>query len=141
MDPLVLGTWLLLGATGIMGLVVVLARLVAQNKDSSDVVLATPLANDLLATQDAVLLVQRGGGRVIYTNQHTREWFGYQNEEPSLERLARRARPRMRCYRCAQQKGRCGSPLMAGSSMGHRIMCLIWATMATTRGPQPVQSW
>ncbi|HEX7974336.1 MAG TPA: GAF domain-containing protein [Anaerolineales bacterium] len=35
----------------------------------------------------------RSGGRVAYLNEQAREWFNLQEDEPDLERMARRARP------------------------------------------------
>ncbi len=42
--------------------------------------------------QEAVLLIQEGG-RVAYLNTVAHQWFDQWEEEPNLERLARRARP------------------------------------------------
>ncbi len=47
---------------------------------------------EITALNEAVLLVATGG-RVLYSNQTAREWFGYLEEEPNLERLARKTRP------------------------------------------------
>ena len=94
MEMFVVGIWLLLGATGILVLVVFLTRWIAQSKAEARFArAAAPVIPDLPQTQEAVLLVQRGGGRVLYTNQPARDWFGYQTETPNLERLARRTLP------------------------------------------------
>jgi PAS domain S-box-containing protein len=51
-----------------------------------------PIPPGITGTNDAVLIVQ-AGGRVLYLNKLAREWFGLLEEEPNLERMARRARP------------------------------------------------
>lgn len=51
-----------------------------------------PIPPGLSDNPDAVLLIQ-SGGRVVYINQEARDWFGLLEEEPNLERLARRTRP------------------------------------------------
>lgn len=93
METFVLGIYLLLGATGLFFLVQFLARWIAQTRETSRPALPVPPIADIHHTQDAVLLVQRGGGRVLYANQPARDWFGYQQGTPNLERLARRAQP------------------------------------------------
>lgn len=51
-----------------------------------------PLPIQLARHNDAILVVQTGG-RVAYLNQLAREWFNVWEDEPNLERMARRARP------------------------------------------------
>jgi PAS domain S-box-containing protein len=51
-----------------------------------------PLPAGVTSISDAILLIH-AGGKVVYTNQIAREWFGLLEEEPNLERLARWARP------------------------------------------------
>lgn len=75
-----------------LGLVVLLLRVVPRIQPLIQPPTAPPLNPENAQTSDAVLLVQIGG-RVVYTNQQAREWFGHLEEEPNLERLARRARP------------------------------------------------
>jgi PAS domain S-box-containing protein len=41
---------------------------------------------------EAILMIETGG-RVIYANQLAKEWFGYSEGQPNLERLAQRVRP------------------------------------------------
>lgn len=50
------------------------------------------IPSELGKVSDAILLVQ-SGGRVVYSNEVAREWFGTPETHPDLERLARRARP------------------------------------------------
>jgi GAF domain-containing protein len=52
----------------------------------------THLVPEIPAHSDAVLVVQPGG-RVSYINHEARQWFELWEEEPNLERMARRARP------------------------------------------------
>jgi GAF domain-containing protein/nitrogen-specific signal transduction histidine kinase len=51
-----------------------------------------PLSSGMTPANSAILLV-KSGGRVIYINKEAREWFGLLEEDPNLERLARRTRP------------------------------------------------
>ncbi len=75
-----------------LGLVVLLLRVIPRLHPLTQPPTAPPDNPDNAQSTDAVLLVQIGG-RVVYTNQQAREWFGHLEEEPNLERLARRARP------------------------------------------------
>ena len=91
-DPLSFGVALAILAVVFAGVALLLLRaapriLVHQQPSSS------PLPSlEIPASDDAVLLVEIGG-RVRYTNAVARDWFGYADEEPNLERLARRSRP------------------------------------------------
>ena len=52
----------------------------------------SPIAPDLPAHSEAVLMV-KNGGRISYLNDEARNWFNIWNEEPNLERMARQTRP------------------------------------------------
>ena len=51
-----------------------------------------PIASDIPKHDDSVFLIQPGG-RVVYLNEAARSRFELWDEEPNLERLARRSRP------------------------------------------------
>ncbi len=51
-----------------------------------------PISPDLSAHSNGVLMV-RQGGRISYLNEKARSWFSIWDEEPNLERMARRTRP------------------------------------------------
>ena len=52
----------------------------------------SPISPDLPAHSEAVLMV-KPGGRISYLNEEARTWFNLWDEEPNLERMARRTRP------------------------------------------------
>lgn len=92
-DPLAIGITLVVLALAFAGGVVIFSRRVLPRVSSLHTPPASPPeATDIPSNTDAVMIVQIGG-RVIYTNKLAREWFGHLEEEPNLERLARRARP------------------------------------------------
>ncbi len=90
-----LGTTLILLGIAFLALMPFLLRAAARLKPIAHNTVPSPniIKPDLDPIENAVLLVQPGG-RVISTNQHAREWFGLlENEQPNLERMARRTRP------------------------------------------------
>lgn len=91
-DSLTLGiVFLVLGAgLALLTLLAVRAARRLPVSPADDEPLPIPLG--LENHEDAVLGVLPGG-RVAYSNATARLWFGAQDETPSLERLARRARP------------------------------------------------
>lgn len=82
-----------LGLAFLIGVYFAVTRFVPRLKPSGASAIEKPIIQvNLDAHRDAVLAIAPGG-KVIYTNQLTREWFGVWEEDPNLERLARRARP------------------------------------------------
>jgi len=79
-------------AVVLWALTLALLRAVPKMKPVHQPLAASKVSLDIPPNTDAVLLVQPGG-RVAFTNQQAKEWFGYLEEEPNLERLARRTRP------------------------------------------------
>ena len=51
-----------------------------------------PISPDLPAHSNGVMMV-RQGGRISYLNEEARSWFSLWEEDPDLERMARRTRP------------------------------------------------
>lgn len=84
-------TYLLIGALFFAGALVFL-RLVPRLQPLTRRKPRPPLPIQLAQHKDAILVVQTGG-RVAYLNQLAREWFNVWEDEPNLERMARRARP------------------------------------------------
>jgi len=64
----------------------------AQQSANASLTPSRPVDAAIQASRDAVILVQPGG-RVVYTNGTAQEWFGTQDQQPNLERLAKKARP------------------------------------------------
>ena len=91
-DLVSLGVAFVLVAIVLIGLTILLLRLLPRAKSTQAPPITPPITLELNPVNHAVLLVQ-SGGRVTYTNKLAREWFGHLDEEPNLERLARRARP------------------------------------------------
>jgi len=87
-----LGIELLLLGLVLIVLVWVLSRLVTRLQPTFQSAIQ-PSSVDIPEHTDAVLVIQPGG-RVEYVNAIARQWFNLnENEQPDLERLARRARP------------------------------------------------
>lgn len=88
------GIWELLLAAAFLGLIWLLLRTVPRIQPPALASQFPPSDPTIPAGNDAVLLIEPGG-RVLYTNPVAREWFNYTrlDDEPNLERLARRARP------------------------------------------------
>ena len=91
-DLVSLGVAFVLVAIVLIGLTILLLRLLPRAKSTQAPPITPSITLELNPVNHAVLLVQ-SGGRVTYTNKLAREWFGHYDEEPNLERLARRARP------------------------------------------------
>ena len=91
-DLVSLGVVFVLVAIALVGLTMLLLRLLPRVQSIQSPPATPPVTLDLNPANHAVLLVQ-SGGRLTYTNSQAREWFGQYDEEPNLERLARRARP------------------------------------------------
>jgi PAS domain S-box-containing protein len=109
---LTLGIALIVGGPALLLLALLLLRAVPKSLSQTYPVLPglTPPA-ETNSSGEAVLLVQEGG-RVVYINAQAREWFELGDDEPNLERLARRARPSDTFL------GMCGSETSARLSLG-----------------------
>ncbi len=92
MDTFLLGMLLIAGGAIVILLLLVALRLVDRRRKKAPIPFA-PAASPLLANPEEAELVVEIGGRVIFSNALAKEWFGFQGEEPNLERLARRTRP------------------------------------------------
>ncbi len=90
--PIVLGLAGVLLGVAFFALAFFLLRAVPRLQPIEQPVTPPPLPPGVSSITDAILLVH-AGGRVVFTNQIAREWFGLLEEEPNLERLARGARP------------------------------------------------
>jgi PAS domain S-box-containing protein len=91
-SPVVLGLAGVLLGVAFFALAFFLLRTVPRLQPIEQPVTPPPLPPGMTSITDAILLIH-AGGRVVFTNQIAREWFGMLEEEPNLERLARRARP------------------------------------------------
>ncbi|MBN2148577.1 MAG: GAF domain-containing protein [Anaerolineales bacterium] len=92
MDPGTLGITVTLIALAFLVVVVVFIRFVPRIQPFTKPPESPPTNVEISQTNEAVLMVEIGG-RVAYTNKMARDWFGHLEEEPNLERLARRTRP------------------------------------------------
>ena len=94
MSDVSLGLILLGAGVGIIILTFVILRFIPGMRQGQPLTPATLnfIPPDMDNISDALLLVQQGG-RIVYSNVVAREWFGYHEAQPELERLARRARP------------------------------------------------
>ncbi len=92
MDQFSTGLVIIVLAGVLLAFAFLILRAVPKIQPVSQPAVTSKLSLDIPSNTDAVLLVQPGG-RVVYTNQLAKEWFGYLEEEPNLERLARRTRP------------------------------------------------
>ena len=92
LGPAALGVTIIIIALALVGMAILLTRVVPRIQPANKFPVPPSIPLDLPSSNDAVLVVQPGG-RVLYSNQQAREWFGYYEEEPNLERLARRTRP------------------------------------------------
>ncbi len=98
MSDINLVIFLVAAGAGVLLLVYLAARWLpgwqkkAQQSVSATLMPSQPLSPQIIASKDAILLVQPGG-RVVYTNATAQEWFGAQEQQPNLERLAKKARP------------------------------------------------
>jgi len=88
----VIGIVAVIFGIALFALAILMLRTVPRVQPITESPVTPPVPPGVTSTADAVLLVQ-AGGRVLYTNQEAREWFGLLEEDPNLERLARRARP------------------------------------------------
>ncbi|MGE5221407.1 MAG: GAF domain-containing protein, partial [Omnitrophica WOR_2 bacterium] len=88
--PVVFGVLGILLGLVFFALVILLLRAVPKSQPPENT--GSPATPGIASITDAVVLVQ-SGGRVKYINQAARELFGLLEEEPNLERLARRTRP------------------------------------------------
>jgi PAS domain S-box-containing protein len=91
-DLVSLGIAFVVVAIVLLGLTLLLLRLVPRSRSFQTQPATPSIKLDLNPVNHAVLLVQ-SGGRVTYANELAREWFGHHDDEPNLERLARRTRP------------------------------------------------
>lgn len=89
---LFLGIMLPLLGLAILGLVLALTRLAPRNQPRSGIQVNSPMLVGLNPHGQAVLLIEQGG-RIAHINQTAREWFNAWEDEPNLERLARRTHP------------------------------------------------
>ncbi len=87
-----LGVTLFFAGLAFFLLTVFLLRLIPRSASFSKGSSLPPVVPDMPAHENAVLVVQTGG-RVSFMNQEARSKFNVWNEEPNLERLARRTRP------------------------------------------------
>lgn len=88
-----LGLVLAIAGVALFVALFLLARLRPDTRASQQQITEPPIALDLPANDDAVLLVQ-SGGRLLYANDKARRWFGLQAEDAlNLERLAQRTAP------------------------------------------------
>ena len=92
LSPANLGTALLILGLGLSLLTLLLVRLAPRLHPFTQPAPRPPVELPVEQHGEAVLLVQ-GGGKVTYANQEARDWFSLAEEEPNLERLARRTRP------------------------------------------------
>lgn len=90
--PVFLGISGILLGVGFFALAFFLMRALPRVQPLQPDAVMPPVPPGVNANNDAVLLIQ-SGGRVAYINHVAREWLGLLEEEPNLERLARRARP------------------------------------------------
>src|SRR5512138_860767 len=99
MDPLSLGlTVFTFGIVLLGGMLLFrrfIPRLLAMSQSTQPASLATGLAVNPLrsGSESLAVLLVKTGGRVVFANPTARNWFGLVEEEPNLERLARRTRP------------------------------------------------
>ncbi|HLA98414.1 MAG TPA: hypothetical protein VJL34_08165, partial [Anaerolineales bacterium] len=91
-DSLALGLIFLAVGLGLAALAMVALRYFPKNKPREGPPTSSPISLNLEAHGGAVLIVQ-AGGRIVYLNERAREWFDLGDEQPDLERLARRVRP------------------------------------------------
>lgn len=91
-DSLTFGVTVVILALALAGVALLFLRVVPRILALQQPPSSSLLTIDIPASDDAVLLVEIGG-RVRYTNPVARDWLGYGDEEPNLERLARRTRP------------------------------------------------
>ncbi len=98
MNDLGISMLLVAGGLAIVILILVFTRRLpgwqrqAQQSMTMSLAPSRPVSPEIHPTSDALLIVQPGG-RVVYSNTSAQEWFGYQDQQPNLERLARKARP------------------------------------------------
>ena len=92
LNPVILGITLLALGSGFVILTLFFLRLIPRLQPLTQPQRKAPVPLHLPKHSEAVLLVQPGG-RVAYINQQARELFNLWEEEPNLERLARRAQP------------------------------------------------
>ncbi len=92
LNPVFLGIILLFLGSGFILLTLFFLRLIPRFQSSPQSLPNNPIPSQLPKHNEAVLLVQ-SGGRIAYINQQARELFNLWEEEPNLERLARRAHP------------------------------------------------
>jgi PAS domain S-box-containing protein len=92
LDPIFFGAIMVLASLGITGILLALLRVLPQLRSYNHPPTHPPTSLGLPSNDEAVFLVQTGG-KVIYTNQTAREWFGSPDGVPNLERLARRTSP------------------------------------------------
>ena len=91
-DSLALGLIFLAVGLGLAALAVVALRYFPKNQPREGPPTPSPISLNLEAHGGAVLIVQ-AGGQIVYLNERAREWFDLGDEQPDLERLARRVRP------------------------------------------------
>lgn len=92
LNPVILGITLLFLGSGFVLLTLIFLRAIPRLQPLTQPHQKAPIPVQLPKHSEAVLLVQPGG-RVAYINQEARELFNLWEEEPNLERLARRAHP------------------------------------------------
>ncbi len=92
LNPVILGITLLFLGSGFILLTLIFLRAIPRLQPLTQTHQKAPIPPQLPKHNEAVLLVQPGG-RVAYINQQARELFNLWEEEPNLERLARRAHP------------------------------------------------
>ena len=92
LDSSVFGLTLLILGLAFFGLVVILLRLAPRIRPAPNLGEDSLISTDLPTHQDILLVIQPGG-RISYVNQAARDEFELHQQEPNLERLARRARP------------------------------------------------
>jgi GAF domain-containing protein/nitrogen-specific signal transduction histidine kinase len=105
LDSSVFGISLLILGLAFFGLAVILLRLVPRIRPNSNPGGSSLESVDVPAHQDILLVIQ-SGGRISYVNQTARNEFEIYQQEPNLERLARRARPNQAFWELCTSEGK-----------------------------------
>jgi PAS domain S-box-containing protein len=93
LDPGILGALLIISALIITGVSLLISRRISRASQVTHSMVALPVDNPLVTTKEDAVIVIQIGGRIIHLNDIAREWFGYKEKNPNLERLARRVKP------------------------------------------------